>query len=62
MFKNFFKIAIRNIKRDKIYSFINIFGLSIGMSAFILIALMLQYMFSYDTFHKNYIRTYRVQQ
>ncbi|MEJ2542738.1 MAG: ABC transporter permease [Calditrichaceae bacterium] len=62
MFKNFFKIAIRNIKRDKIYSFINIFGLSIGMSAFILIALMLQYMFSYDTFHKNYKRVYRVQQ
>jgi len=62
MFKNFFKIAIRNIKRDKTYSFINVFGLSIGMSAFILIALMLQYMFSYDTFHKNYKRVYRVQQ
>ena len=62
MFKNFFKTAFRYIKRDKIYSFINIFGLSIGMSAFILVALMLQYMFSYDTFHKNYKRVYRVQQ
>ena len=62
MFKNFFKTAFRYIKRDKIYSFINIFGLSIGMSAFILVALMLHYMFSYDTFHKNYKRVYRVQQ
>jgi putative ABC transport system permease protein len=62
MFKNYIKIAIRNIKQDKIFSFINIFGLSVGMSAFILVALMLQYMYSYDTFHKNYKRIYRVQQ
>lgn len=55
-------IAIRNIKRDKVYSFITIFGLSVGMSGFILVALMLQYMFSYDTFHDNYKRIYRVQQ
>lgn len=53
---------MRYIKRDKVYSFINVFGLSVGMSAFILVSLMLQYMFSYDTFHKNYRRVYRVQQ
>ena len=62
MFKNYLIITLRNIKRDKIYSFVNIFGLSVGMTAFILVALMLQYMYSYDTFHKNYKRTYRVQQ
>ena len=62
MFKNYFKIAVRNFQRDKIYSSINILGLSVGMSAFILVALMLQYMYSYDTFHKDYKRIFRVQQ
>jgi putative ABC transport system permease protein len=62
MFKNYFKIAIRNFWRDKIYTSINIFGLAVGMSAFILVALMLQYLYSYDTFHKDYKRIYRVQQ
>ena len=62
MLKNYFKVAIRNIKRDKVYSSVNIFGLSVGISAFILVALMLQFMYSYDTFHKNYKRIYRVQQ
>jgi putative ABC transport system permease protein len=62
MFRNYFKVAIRNLRRDKVYSSINIFGLSVGMTAFILVALMLQYMYSYDTFHKDYQRIYRVQQ
>ena len=62
MFKNYLKIAIRNFKRDKVYSSVNIFGLSVGMSAFILVAIMLQFLFSFDTFHKNYKRIYRVQQ
>jgi putative ABC transport system permease protein len=62
MFKNYFKIAIRNLKSDKIYSSINIFGLSVGMTAFILIALMFQFLYSFDTYHKDYKRIYRVQQ
>ena len=62
MFKNYFKIAIRNFWRDKIYTSINIFGLAVGMSAFILVALMLQFLFSFDTFHKDYKRIFRVQQ
>lgn len=62
MFKNYFKIALRNFMRDKIYTSINIFGLSVGMTAFILVALLLQFMYSYDTFHKDYKRIYRVQQ
>ena len=62
MLKNYFKIAFRTLQRDKIYSLINIFGLSFGMTASILIALLLQYEFSFDKFHKNYGRIYRVQE
>lgn len=62
MFKNYFKIAIRNLKREKTYSLINIFGLSVGMSAFVLIVLLTQFMNSFDKFNKNYNRIYRVQQ
>jgi putative ABC transport system permease protein len=61
MFNNYFKVAIRNLKRDKIYSSIKIFGLSVGMTAFILVALLLQFMYSFDSFHNNYKRIYRVQ-
>ena len=61
MIKNYFNIAVRNFNRDKIYSSINIFGLSVGMAAFILVALLLQYIYSFDTFHNNYKRIYRIQ-
>lgn len=62
MFKNYFKVAVRNLIRHKIYSLINILGLGIGMTAFILIALLLQHEYSWDKFNKNYERIYRVQQ
>ncbi|RJP66955.1 MAG: ABC transporter permease [Ignavibacteriales bacterium] len=62
MFKNYFKIALRNLKRDKTYSLINIFGLSVGMTAFILVALLLQFLYSFDEFHPDYERIFRVQQ
>lgn len=62
MFKNYFKIALRNFKRDKVYTSINILGLSVGMAAFILVALLLQHLYSFDTFHTNYERIFRVQQ
>ena len=61
MLRNYFKVAIRNIIRHKIYSTINIVGLGIGMTAFILIALLLQHEYSFDKFNKNYERIYRVQ-
>jgi putative ABC transport system permease protein len=61
MIKNYFKVALRNIVRHKIYSAINIVGLGIGMTAFILIALLLQHEYSFDKFNKNYERIYRVQ-
>lgn len=47
------KIALRNIKRHKGYSFINIFGLAAGIACCILIFLWVQDEFSYDKFHDN---------
>ena len=53
MFGNYFKIALRNLKRYKGYSFINISGLAIGMACCILILLWVQDELSFDIFHKN---------
>src|SRR5437868_12573702 len=53
MFKNYFKIAWRNLWKNKGYSLINIFGLAIGMAVANLIGLWVQYEMSYDSFHAN---------
>ncbi|MCF7793329.1 MAG: ABC transporter permease, partial [Candidatus Cloacimonetes bacterium] len=53
MIKNFIKITIRNILKHKAYSFINIFGLAIGIATCILIFLYVQDELSYDRFHRN---------
>ncbi len=60
MFKNYFKLAIRNILRHKAYSFINIVGLAIGMTCSILILLWVQNELSYDRFHANANQLYRI--
>ena len=60
MFKNLFKIAVRNLWRSKGFSFINITGLAIGMASAILILLWIQNEISYDNFHKNKDRIYEV--
>ena len=60
MFKNYLKIALRNIKRNKGYSFINIAGLSVGLTCCILILLYVKYEFSYDRYHENADNIYRV--
>ncbi|MDP6042212.1 MAG: ABC transporter permease, partial [Candidatus Latescibacteria bacterium] len=60
MFKNYLTIAIRNIARHKIYSFINIAGLAIGMACCVLIMLYVHHELSYDTFYTNSDRTYRI--
>ena len=60
MFKNYFKIAFRNLLRHKELSFINIFGLSIGMAAAVLILLWVQNEFSYDNYHHNAEKIYRI--
>lgn len=61
MLKHIFKIATRNFIRNKSFAFINIFGLSFGLTTFILIALFVRYEFSWDKFHKDYERIYRLQ-
>ncbi len=60
MFKNYLTIAIRNIARHKVYSFINIAGLAIGMACCALILLYVQHELSYDDFHTKGDRIYRV--
>src|SRR5437764_185140 len=60
MFKNYFKTAFRNLKRNKSYSAINIIGLAVGIAACILIFLVIQFETSFDNFHKNRDRIYRV--
>jgi len=53
MLLNYLKITLRSIRRQKAYSFINIAGLAIGISACILIVLWVQDELSYDRFHEN---------
>ncbi len=60
MFKNYLKIALRNIFRHKTYSLINITGLSVGLACCILILLYVKYEFSYDKYHENADNIYRV--
>jgi len=60
MFKNYLKIALRNIKKHKGCSLINIFGLTTGFVCCIFILLYLQSELSYDTYHKDADRIYRV--
>jgi len=60
MIKHYFKIVLRNLWRNKIYSFINIFGLTLGLICFLLIALYVFDELTYDSFHKNSNNIYRV--
>ncbi len=60
MFKNYFKTAFRNLARNKIYSFINIAGLSIGLACAMLIMLYVKDEVSFDRFHKNVNNIYRI--
>ena len=60
MFKNYFKIAWRNLVKSKVFSFINIFGLTIGLVCCMLISLYIQHELSYDTYHANKDRIYQI--
>src|SRR6478735_1806855 len=60
MFKNYFKTASRNLWKHKAFSFINIIGLTIGLTSFILIALYIFDELTFDRFHKNADNIYRV--
>ncbi|MFL5748582.1 MAG: ABC transporter permease [Niastella sp.] len=60
MLKNYFKIAFRNLWRHRVFSFINIMGLTVGMTACLLIFLYVRFEMSYDKFHPKADRIYRM--
>ncbi|MEA1899109.1 MAG: ABC transporter permease [Bacteroidota bacterium] len=62
MIRNYFLVAMRNLIREKGYSFINIFGLAFGLAATLLIFIWVFDEYSYDRFHENIDRLYRVEQ
>jgi hypothetical protein len=61
MFRNHLKIAYRNFIRHKLYSFINVFGLAIGLSICMIISIWVLRELNYDRFHENANRIYRVE-
>jgi ABC-type antimicrobial peptide transport system permease subunit len=60
MLSNYFRVAFRSFRNHKLFSLINIGGLAIGISASLVIYLIVQYEFSFDKFHKDGDRIYRV--
>ncbi len=60
MLRNYIKIAFRNLRRHKIYSYINIGGLAIGITCCLLILLYIHDELTYDSFHENAKRIYRI--
>jgi putative ABC transport system permease protein len=60
LFSNYFRVGLRKIKRQKVYSLINIAGLAVGLACCAVIILYVTNELSYDSFHKNADRIYRV--
>ena len=60
MVNNYLKIALRNLRKQKAYSFINILGLALGMVCFYIILLFILHELSYDQYHEKSDRIYRV--
>ena len=60
MIKNFIKITMRNIKRQKLYAFINIAGLAVGLVVCILMVLYIRFELTFDDFHENADRVFRI--
>jgi putative ABC transport system permease protein len=60
MFRNYLKIAFRSFWRHKVFTLINIIGLTIGISASLVIYLIVHYDFTFDKFHKDSDRIFRV--
>src|SRR5437868_10355958 len=60
MLRNYFKIAFRNLQNRKAYAFINVAGLSLGIACGILIFTVVNYHLSFEGFHKNKNRIYRI--
>lgn len=62
MIKNYLKTAFRQLVKNKGYSFLNIFGLSLGITCAMLILLWINDEYQYNTFHKNYSQLYKVME
>jgi putative ABC transport system permease protein len=60
MLKNYFRISLRNLRRNRGYAFINILGLAAGIAVCLLIFLLISFETSFDNFHKKQARIYRV--
>lgn len=60
MLKNYFKITLRNLNKRRAYSFINVFGLAVGVAACLVIGKYVEFETSYDAFHTNAKNIYRV--
>ena len=60
MIKSYLKIAFRGFQRQKLFTLINVFGLTIGITAALVIYLLVHYDFTFDKFHKDGDRIYRV--
>ncbi|MDB5196781.1 MAG: FtsX-like permease family protein, partial [Flaviaesturariibacter sp.] len=60
MFKNYIKIAWRKLMKNKVFSFINIFGLAVGLTCCILITLYIVHETSYDKFQQNGDRIFQI--
>jgi putative ABC transport system permease protein len=60
MFKNYLKIALRTLRKQKTYAFLNVIGLALGMAACLLLALYVRYQLSFDSFHEDADNIYRV--
>src|SRR6195952_3407019 len=60
MIKNYFKTAFRGFWKHKLFTLINVIGLSIGISAALVIYLIVNYDFTFDKFHKDGDRIYRI--
>src|ERR1700681_4208012 len=60
MFKNYLKIALRNLQKQRAFAFVNVFGLSVGIACVSLLLLFAINEFSFDKFHRNAANIYRV--
>src|SRR5262245_8209831 len=62
MRKNYFVLFVRNLRRQKLFSFINLLGLTVSIAATLLIYLYVRHELSFDRFHRDADRIYRVNQ
>jgi putative ABC transport system permease protein len=60
MLRNYLRIALRNFTKNRVFSFINVFGLTLGIACSLAIFMIVRHEWSYDTFHPQHQRIYRV--